>query len=244
MPDDDSQDRHPAIFYCHVAAQPLSAVVRLILHSSQCGFCRRTSMRPSRCTLESVCRPCHKTTMCDNKPYRDAKKKAREPMSFHADGSRIRILAIGYLAKVIRRLHVLLSPRFDHFALVSGFFKPKAVRPVELAPAAPNRRLLGTLGARDVQRFSFNSPIRTNEIFRTQCSMRRDRKREAQFPPSEQTSPPAFCPLQRRAGLPTFGCRHDQPSLIAPWLPAGLRWRHLASHAFLEMHSKQKFPHR
>ncbi|HYR41407.1 MAG TPA: hypothetical protein VER98_00145 [Terriglobia bacterium] len=39
MPDDDSQDRHPAFFYSHVAAQPLSAVVRLILHPSQFGFC-------------------------------------------------------------------------------------------------------------------------------------------------------------------------------------------------------------
>jgi hypothetical protein len=74
--------------------------------------------------------------MCDNKTYRDAKKKAREPMSFHEDGSRIRILAIGYLAKIIRRLHVLQSPRFDHFAWVSDFFKPKAIRPVELAPVA------------------------------------------------------------------------------------------------------------
>jgi hypothetical protein len=33
MPDDDSQDRHPAFFYSHVAAQTLSAVVRLILAS-------------------------------------------------------------------------------------------------------------------------------------------------------------------------------------------------------------------
>ena len=74
--------------------------------------------------------------MCDNKPYRDAEKKAREPMSFHADGSRIRILAIGYLAKIIHRLHVLQSPRFDHFAWVSDFFKPKAIRPVELASVA------------------------------------------------------------------------------------------------------------
>jgi hypothetical protein len=38
MPDDDSQDRHPAFFYSHVAAQPFSAVVRLILHPSPCGF--------------------------------------------------------------------------------------------------------------------------------------------------------------------------------------------------------------
>jgi hypothetical protein len=64
--------------------------------------------------------------MCDNKPYKDAKKKAREPMLFRADGSRIRILAIGYLAKIIRRLHVLQSPRFDHFAWVpvSSSLKP------------------------------------------------------------------------------------------------------------------------
>jgi hypothetical protein len=34
MPDDDSQDRHPAFFYSHAAAQPLSAVVQLILHPS------------------------------------------------------------------------------------------------------------------------------------------------------------------------------------------------------------------
>jgi hypothetical protein len=51
-----------------------------------------------------------------------------------------------------------------------------------------------------------------------------------------------FCLPQRRAGLPTFGCRHDHPSLIAPWLPAGLRWRHLASHACLETHSRSPFP--
>ena len=48
--------------------------------------------------------------MCDNKPYKDAKKKAREPMSFQANGSHIRNLAIGYLAKVIRRFHILQSP--------------------------------------------------------------------------------------------------------------------------------------
>jgi hypothetical protein len=65
--------------------------------------------------------------MCDNKPYKDAKKKAREPMSFHEDGSRIRILAIGYLAKIIRRLHVLQSPRFDHFAWISSFSRLKPI---------------------------------------------------------------------------------------------------------------------
>ena len=45
--------------------------------------------------------------MCDNKPHRDAEKKARESMSFHADAPRIRILAIAYLIKVTGRVHVL-----------------------------------------------------------------------------------------------------------------------------------------
>jgi len=61
--------------------------------------------------------------MCDDKPCRDPKKKTREPMSFQANGSHIRILAISYLAKITRRFHVLTSPRVDDFAWVADFFK-------------------------------------------------------------------------------------------------------------------------
>src|SRR6476661_8937157 len=57
---------------------------------------------------------------------------------------------------------------------------------------------------------------------------------KVQFPPNEQTSPPVFCPLQRRADLPTFEYLHDYQSLMGLWLPAGLRRRHLASHACVE----------
>jgi hypothetical protein len=95
-----------------------------------------------------------KTAIDDNEPYGDTKKKARKSMSFQANGSHIRILAIGYLAKVIRSLHMLQSPWLDDFAWISSFFKAKAVRPVELALAATNSTLVYTCWAH--ARFCFS----------------------------------------------------------------------------------------
>jgi hypothetical protein len=61
--------------------------------------------------------------MRDDEPYSDAEKNARELVSFQANGLHVRILAISYPAKIIRRIHVLVSPRVDDFASLTGFFK-------------------------------------------------------------------------------------------------------------------------
>jgi hypothetical protein len=41
---------------------------------------------------------------------------------------------------------------------------------------------------------------------------------------------PAFGLPPRRAGSPTSECRRDRPNRIAPWLLAGRRSLHLATH--------------
>jgi hypothetical protein len=47
-----------------------------------------------------------------------------------------RVFEFSRLATWQKSSAAIQSPRFDHFAWVSGFFKPKAIRPVELAPVA------------------------------------------------------------------------------------------------------------
>src|SRR6478736_7836179 len=56
--------------------------------------------------------------------------------------------------------------------------------------------------------------------------------------------PLAFFLPPHHAGPTTFEYRHDRRNLLLSWTQRAPRSPHLASRAFLEMHSKQKFPHR
>ena len=54
----------------------------------------------------------------------------------------------------------------------------------------------------------------------------------------------AFFLPPHHAGPSTFECRHDRRNLLPSWTQRAPHSPHLASHAFLEMHSKLKFPRR
>jgi hypothetical protein len=93
--------------------------------------------------------------------------------------------------------------------------RPKAVRPVELALAAPNSMFVRQTGrqmfsaCRSVHLFEGIKICWTGDLLRAT-------KRQVKFALSQRISPLAFCLPQRREDLPTSECHHDLQGQTAP----------------------------